>query len=133
MSQQIVIQAVLIVSLLFIAVGLTRSTASARHQAVRRIMLVGFVVFAVTAVLFPETLTRIARLVGVGRGADLLLYALVIAFLGALASTFKKTSQLEDRITQLSREVALLRVEEPAGDVPRPDAASGPDAGAEDD
>lgn len=133
MSQQIVIQAVLIVSLLFIAVGLTRSTASARHQAVRRIMLVGFVVFAVTAVLFPETLTRIARLVGVGRGADLLLYALVIAFLGALASTFKKTSQLEDRITQLSREVALLRVEEPAGDVPRPDAVPGPDAGAEDD
>lgn len=118
MSQQIVIQAVLIVSLLFIAVGLTRSTASARHQAVRRIMLVGFVVFAVTAVLFPETLTRIARLVGVGRGADLLLYALVIAFLGALASTFKKTSQLEDRITQLSREVALLRVEEPPKDGP---------------
>lgn len=126
MSQQIVIQVVLIVSLVFIGLGLTRSTASARHQAVRRILLLLFVVFAVFAVLLPETVTWIARLVGVGRGTDLLLYALVIAFLGALAATFTKTAQLEDRITQLAREVALLRVEEP----PKNDPAQTEESGA---
>lgn len=124
MPQQVIIQIILIVALLFIGIGLTRSAAGARHQAVRRLLVLLFVVFAVVAVLLPDVLTRVARLVGVGRGADLLLYILVIAFLGFLASSFRKTAQLEDRITQLSRAVALLTVQEP----PR-----SPDAGPEGD
>src|SRR5659263_724233 len=87
---------------------LTRSAAGARHQAIRRILLVVFVVFAATTVLFPQALTELAKLVGVGRGADLLLYALVIAFLGYISTSYRRMSRMEDRIARLSRQVALL-------------------------
>ncbi|WP_418606356.1 DUF2304 family protein [Georgenia sp. SUBG003] len=100
------IQIILLVAIAIITVLLTRSTAGARHQAVRRLLLAGFVVLAVLSVLFPSWLTVLARFLGVGRGADLLLYALVIAFLSSLATTYRTTSLLNRRITvYLSRGV----------------------------
>ncbi|GAA3509704.1 DUF2304 domain-containing protein [Georgenia daeguensis] len=127
------IQIILLVAIAVITVLLTRSTAGARHQAVRRLMLVGFVLLAVLSVLFPSWLTWLARLLGVGRGADLLLYALVIAFLSSLATTYRTTALLNRRITVLARKVALaeaaLAVQEerttalpdrPAGTAPAP-------------
>ncbi|WP_248258459.1 DUF2304 domain-containing protein [Georgenia sp. EYE_87] len=101
------IQIILLVAIAIITVLLTRSTAGARHQAVRRLMLVGFVLLAVLSVLFPSWLTWLARLLGVGRGADLLLYALVIAFLSSLATTYRTTALLNRRITVLARKIAL--------------------------
>jgi len=119
MSDQIVIQVLLLVAVSVVAVLLTRGTANARHQAIRRILLVGFVVVAAASVIFPDWLTWLARQVGVGRGADLLLYALVIAFLSYIATSYRRMSDLERRITVLTRELALTRtrledVEEPA-------------------
>lgn len=101
------IQIILLAAIAIITVLLTRSTAGARHQAVRRLLLAGFVVLAVLSVLFPSWLTVLARFLGVGRGADLLLYALVIAFLSSLATTYRTTSLLNRRITVLARKVAL--------------------------
>jgi small membrane protein len=103
----VLIQIILLVAIAIIAVLLTRSTAGARHQAVRRLLLAGFVVLAVLSVLFPYWLTVLARFLGVGRGADLLLYALVIAFLSSLATTYRTTGLLNRRITVLARKVAL--------------------------
>jgi hypothetical protein len=103
----VLIQIILLVAIAIIAVLLTRSTAGARHQAVRRLLLAGFVVLAVLSVLFPNWLTILARFLGVGRGADLLLYALVIAFLSSLATTYRTTGLLNRRITVLARKVAL--------------------------
>ncbi|WP_447924804.1 DUF2304 family protein [Georgenia muralis] len=101
------IQIILLAAIAVITVLLTRSTAGVRHQAVRRLMLVGFVVLAVVSVLVPSWLTWLARLLGVGRGADLLLYALVIAFLSSLATTYRSTALLNRQITVLARKVAL--------------------------
>ncbi len=118
MSDQIVIQVLLLAGVSVVAAMLTRTTANARHQAIRRILLVGFVVVAAGSVLFPDRLTWLARQVGVGRGADLLLYGLVIAFLSYIATSYRRMGELERRITVLTREVALTRsrlegVEEP--------------------
>lgn len=79
----------------------------ARNQAVIRILLVLFVVGAAVSVFFPQVLTWVARLVGIGRGADLLLYVLVIAFLAVVATTYRRFRQMEAQITQLSRSLAL--------------------------
>jgi hypothetical protein len=103
----VLIQIILLVAIAVITVLLTRSTAGARHQAVRRLLLVGFVLLAALSVLFPSWLTWLARLLGVGRGADLLLYALVIAFLSSLATTYRTTALLNRRITVLARKIAL--------------------------
>lgn len=112
-TSQLVIQILLLTALVVIGVMLTRSAAGARHQAIRRILLLGFVVFAAATVLFPQALTEVANLVGVGRGADLLLYAMVIAFLGYITTSYRRMSRMEDRIAQLSRQLALSTVVSP--------------------
>src|SRR5690625_5958839 len=69
-----------IVSWLFVKRG-------AKQLAVRRLLIIAFAVFAVLTVLFPGMQSRVANLVGVGRGADLLLYATVLVLLGDRKST----------------------------------------------
>lgn len=103
------IQVVLIAAILGVALLLNRSTADSRHQAIRRLLLLGFVVAAVVSVAVPSLLSRIAAFVGVGRGTDLLLYALVIAFLSYIATSLRRTRQLTSRITVLARELALAQ------------------------
>ena len=115
------IQIVLIFAVFGVAALLNRSTADARHQAIRRLLLLAFVIGAATSIIFPQWLTAIANVVGVGRGADLLLYALVIAFLGFIASTHRRTAELTAQITSLTRELTLFqaRHDDGAGDTPQ--------------
>ncbi|WP_353708675.1 DUF2304 domain-containing protein [Cellulosimicrobium sp. ES-005] len=101
------IQIVLVAAIAVVTVLLTRSTVDARHQAIRRLLLVGFVVVAGLSVLFPEWLTRLANMLGVGRGTDLLLYALVIAFVSYIATSHRRANALARKITLLTRELSL--------------------------
>lgn len=103
------IQVVLILAILGVALLLNRTTADSRHQAIRRLLLLGFVVAAVVSVAIPSVLSQLAAFVGVGRGTDLLLYALVIAFLSYIATSLRRTRQLTARITVLARELALAQ------------------------
>jgi hypothetical protein len=108
----LVFQIAAIVAVVIIAFLILRG-GGARHQAIRRILLVLFVLGAAVSVLFPQLLTALARLVGIGRGTDLLLYVLVIAFLGFAATTYRRSRQLENQITELARQIALLGAEKP--------------------
>jgi len=101
------IQIVLVVAIAVVTVLLTRSTVDSRHQAIRRLLLVGFVVVAGLSVLFPEWLTYLANLLDVGRGTDLLLYALVIAFVSYIATSHRRANELARKITLLTRELSL--------------------------
>ena len=107
MLDQPLIKVILLVAIIGVTMLLTRSTAGASHQAVRRLLLVGFVVLAAMAVMFPPLLTQVAQAVGVGRGADLLLYGLTITFLGYVAASYRRMRQLEQQNTILARELAL--------------------------
>ncbi len=79
----------------------------ARHQAIRRILLLLFVVAAGSSVFFPQAWTFVAGLLGVGRGADLLLYITVLAFLGFAATTYRRFRSVERDLTELARQLAL--------------------------
>lgn len=111
-SSMLWIQLILVVAIAAVTLLLTRSTAHARHQAIRRLLLVGFVAVAVLTVMFPEILSVIATAVGVGRGTDLLLYGLVIAFVGYIAMAHRRTVETERKITLLTRELALAEARE---------------------
>lgn len=80
----------------------------ARHQAIRRILMLIFIVGAASSVFFPQIWTYAAKLVGVGRGADLLLYFMVLTFIGFVATTYRRFRQIESDVTELSRQLALL-------------------------
>lgn len=103
------IQIILLLAILGVAALLNRSTADARHQAIRRLLLLGFVIGAAVSVIFPQWLSTVANWIGVGRGADLLLYALVIAFLGYIASNHRRTAGLSAQITALTRELTIAK------------------------
>lgn len=106
-GQSVLIQLILLAAVAVVAVLLTRSTAGARHQAIRRLALAAFVAAAVLSIAFPVWLSRAANLVGVGRGTDLLLYGLVIAFLSSIATSHRRMNQMSRRITLLTRELTL--------------------------
>ena len=135
------IQVILLVAIGWVAVVLNRSTADARHQAIRRLLLVAFILAAAASVLFPSILSRLANLIGVGRGADLLLYGLVIAFLSFIATSFRRMNRMQSQLTALARELTLARAGlVDAGLVPdaapvatdAADVAHAPDAAASD-
>jgi hypothetical protein len=85
----------------------------AQQLAVRRLLILAFAAFAVLAVIFPSFVTRAAHLVGVGRGADLLLYATVVVLLGFLALEEARNKNAEKRTTYLARRMALDEAEQP--------------------
>ncbi len=104
--RQILIQLLLIVGILAVAWRLLVSYGQ-KAQALRRVGLLVFASFAVWSILDPSVWTRIALKVGVGRGADLILYGLVLAFFGFVVTTFKRFREMETRYTRLARRIAL--------------------------
>ncbi|EWS80777.1 DUF2304 domain-containing protein [Brachybacterium phenoliresistens] len=108
----LIIQVLLILGILGITAWLFR-TRGAKQLAVRRLLIIAFALFAVVAVAFPSITTRVANLVGVGRGSDLLLYATVVVLLGFLALQEARTKNTEKRTTYLARRIALDEAEPP--------------------
>jgi hypothetical protein len=102
----VLIQLLLIVVVILTAVRLLRGRG-ARTQAVRRLGLMLFAALAVWSILFPSVWNQIARLVGVGRGTDMVLYALVVAFLSFTLTTYIRFRDFEARYTKLARRLAL--------------------------
>ena len=64
---------------------------------------------AAAAVLFPDATNEIAHVVGVGRGADLIMYLLHVGLLFVIIHYYTKFVELQQQITHLVREIALLR------------------------
>ncbi|MCL2465327.1 MAG: DUF2304 domain-containing protein [Micrococcales bacterium] len=105
------IKILLLVAIAGVVLLLGRSTTNARHMAFRRLFLIAFAAAAAGAILFPPALTRLARLLGVGRGTDLLLYVLVVTFIGSLAMQSRRAFEMSRRITLTTRRLAILEAE----------------------
>lgn len=91
----------------------------ARQQALRRVVMVLFILAAASSLLFPQVWTWAANLVGIGRGTDLLLYLMVLIFLGFVASTYRRFRRLEHDTTALARKIAVEGARPPADADPR--------------
>ena len=63
------------------------------------------------AVVVPETTSEVASWVGVGRGADLVMYVSIVAILFVLVRYYAKFVELQRNVTQLARELAILRAD----------------------
>lgn len=113
MANQIVIQVLLIAAFAVFAVILVLPGRGARRLAVRRLTLLLAFLAAVLAVVFPEFVNGLANLLGVGRGTDLILYALVVVFIGNSIASAAQNRQLHREITQLARATALRDARKP--------------------
>jgi len=104
----ILIQLILIVLLLFIGTYFIRSRNSNRTRAYKKVSLLLFIPIAVVIVLFPDLSTDIAHFVGVGRGADLLLYGLTVVTIFQLFNSYIKDRESKKQLVVLARKIALL-------------------------
>ncbi|BCO33922.1 membrane protein [Mycobacterium heckeshornense] len=97
----------LIFSIIALLVYLLRSRRSAQSRAWVKVGYVVFVLAAIYAVLRPNDTTVVAHWLGVARGTDLMLYALIIAFSFTTLSTYLRFKDLELRYARLARAIAL--------------------------
>jgi small membrane protein len=108
---------VLIQYLLLAAVGgflvvFVRSRHGVRMQASKRVAFFVFLGANAYAVLRPNDVTRVAHLVGVGRGTDLLLYMLIVTFVFMMINFYLRMKETERRLTDLARAVAINDAEQ---------------------
>jgi len=59
------------------------------------------------AVIYPHTTDKIAKIVGVGRGADLLIYISIFVLFFIIFKIFVKLEKIERNITKIVRKIAL--------------------------
>jgi hypothetical protein len=107
------IQGLLITSIVALLVYLLRSRRNAQSRAWVKVGYLLFVIAAVYAVLRPNDTTVVAHWLGVDRGTDLMLYALIIAFSFTTLSTYLRFKDLELRYARLARAVALEGAQQP--------------------
>ncbi|MDA0207944.1 MAG: DUF2304 domain-containing protein [bacterium] len=63
--------------------------------------------------LQPRIADRIARMLGVEKGADLIAYASIAVLVYAVYRLFVRTEQHRNEVTKLTRELAIARASEP--------------------
>jgi hypothetical protein len=112
-----IIKLLLLSGLCVAAVFAYRSARSARSLALRRGGLALILSAAVVGVVFPGVVTAVANAVGVGRGADLVLYALVVVSVFVWVGVYRRLHDMDARFVELSRRLALERVSEADRDV----------------
>lgn len=102
------IQLLLVTAVAVLGLIMMRRTGADSHLAIRRLGMAFFTLAAILAILFPQWLTAFARLIGVGRGADLLLYALVVVFLAFVYTQYRRNLTHQRQLTLLVRHIALM-------------------------
>lgn len=106
-ANQILIKAVLITVFALLGLVILLPRRGARGIAIRRLTLALVMVSAVVAVIFPNLTNALASVLGVGRGTDLLLYGLIVVFLGFAVTSSAHNRRLDRQITDLARQIAL--------------------------
>lgn len=125
-GQKLIIQLILVTVIVAISFVSMRQHG-ARNQALRRLGLLFFMLCAIVSVFYPRILSKLAAWVGVGRGTDLLLYLLLLAFLASLANQFKRSVEHDRRLTKLARQLALSNAPDLRGTSSALPSSSGPD------
>ena len=111
-------KALLIGAVVLLLAYLFSSRRNAQSRAWVKVGYVMFVFAAIYAILRPDDTTVVANWLGVARGADLIEYALIIAFIFTTISTYMRFKDLELRYAQLARAVALEGARVPDPDPP---------------
>ncbi len=78
-----------------------------RARLIYRLLAVVLFLVATVFIFSPDLTTVIARSLGVGRGADLLLYVSLIAGVHIALLLYRRTRELERRMTELIRAAAI--------------------------
>lgn len=107
-----IIQMLIIVFALF---AITRTVLQFKRGTLTLAWLLFWIVFWLVAgvvAALPHTADTVAQFVGVGRGADVVIYLSLIALFYLIFRLYVKIEQVEGEITRLVRTLALDNLEE---------------------
>ena len=104
-------QWILALALVLVGLYLLKARRSASQQAIRRLFIIVALAAGFFAVLSPNYTTVVASYLGIGRGADLLLYAFVVFALFYVVHQYRRQLWQEKVTTDLARAVTLAQAE----------------------
>lgn len=113
------VQILLILGLVFLMIRFLMNPKSHQIKAWKKIFGILLIFLALAAIILPDALTSIANLIGVGRGADLLLYALALAFMFTSFNGYITAKREQERIVELARKMAIIEANERYRTTPR--------------
>lgn len=128
-----VVQVILILAAVGALVYFVRRQHNIRIRASKRVAFFLFIALNIYAVLLPDHVTWVARQVGIGRGTDLVVYLLVVAFVFGMLNTYLRQREISEHLTELARTVAIREAEfanRERGLIPCPSCAPGDSSGA---
>ncbi len=102
------IKTILVVASLLILFWFLSNYKTTKGKAWVKICAVMFISITVSFVMFPEMSNRIAHFMGVGRGADLILYMTVISFIAFGLLQYVKSKEDRNKIVTLARKIAII-------------------------
>ncbi|MFP5021086.1 DUF2304 domain-containing protein [Pseudonocardia phyllosphaerae] len=105
------LQIILVLAALGALAYFVRSGQTVGVRASKRLAFFGFVLLNIYAVLRPDDVTMVARLLGIGRGTDLIVYLLVVALLFATLNSYLRDREISQHLTNLARQVAVRDAE----------------------
>lgn len=105
-----IFQSLLVVVLFVIIVYAYFQLRSAPPVAISALLLA---VLGLFFALAPEASNEIAKLVGIGRGADLIVYCFILTTFVAIFNLHLRFRAYEGRITAVVRELAILTASHP--------------------
>lgn len=107
-----VIQIIVIVIAVLIALATLGNRRTYSGKAWKKIALILLVIGMIIAVIFPDLTNTLANSVGIGRGADLLLYGMTIAFILYVLNSYLHQQDQRDALYRLARKVAIIDANE---------------------
>ena len=103
----IVIQVILSLFIFFAVWAIISKYKRKEITAREFIFWLSFWALVLTAVIYPKSTDEIAKIVGVGRGADLLVYISIFVLFFVIFKIFVKLEKIERDITKIIRKIAL--------------------------
>ena len=104
----ILTQVIIVLFVVAVAAVTLSNRKSHSGKAWKKIALVLLAVVMIITALLPDILTGIANALGIGRGADLLLYATVLAFILYVLNGYLHQQDQRDALYRLARKVSII-------------------------
>jgi hypothetical protein len=118
MDPQLTIKILLSVGVVIVGLGFAWPGRGARRLALRRIGVLLVAAAAIVAIAAPSLTDKVAQAVGIGRGADLLLYGLTIAFGIYAIGARRERNLVRTELLAIARAHAIAQAPDPAGPSP---------------
>ena len=104
----IVVQLLLVASFVAVFFYALRSRTAHGVSATKKLAFMTFMLIVLVAVFSPGLVTAVANVVGVGRGADLVLYLLAVMFCFYVVNDYLRGQESRNQVHKLARRIAVL-------------------------